>query len=249
MAYQGWSTTDFLRSAALVTAVPFTVSCWARTSLLGSATAQVLVSFCDAASGYANNCFLLFMSASGSTNCYAGSAGGNQANSFPSVAVADTTFHSCGVWAANNSRFAYCNGIVGVEDTASQTPAGIDRFSIGAFDGTTVNHGWAPAGTGYLSEVAVWDVALAAIEVAALAAGVHPYMIRPASLIGYYPIFGRQSQEPNLLSSTTPLVIQGSLTRAEHPRIFRPSPSSLRRRVILPPDRIRVSPIFVPPHF
>ena len=79
-----------------------------------------------------------------------------------------------------------------------------------------------PAGTGDLAEAAVWNVALTDAEVAALARGIHPFLIRPDALVAYWPILGRYSPEINLKSNSATMAIQGTLSQAAHPRIFRP---------------------------
>jgi hypothetical protein len=51
---------------------------------------------------------------------------------------------------------------------------------------------------GRIADVAIWNVVLTAAEFVALAAGIRPNTVRPASLKGYWPLDGVNSPEPDL---------------------------------------------------
>lgn len=80
------------------------------------------------------------------------------------------------------------NGNTGSAGSASYADLGtlsVDSIWAGRlFDTTPGNYM-----SGYLAEVAVWDVVLTADEKAALAAGFSPLFIRPASLVFYAPLW------------------------------------------------------------
>ena len=63
---------------------------------------------------------------------------------------------------------------------------------------------------GRIAEVGIWTVTLSAAEVLALSKGVSPRRIRPDSLIGYWPLYGVASPEPDLSGS----VQNGTVTAA-----------------------------------
>lgn len=70
-----------------------------------------------------------------------------------------------------------------------------------------------------LAEVAVWGVALSAAEVASLAAGFSPAFVRPASMVGYWPLVrGGFDKGRNSLAGTA----SGSPSVVAHPRIIYP---------------------------
>jgi hypothetical protein len=54
------------------------------------------------------------------------------------------------------------------------------------------------AATCQQADVAFWSVVLSATEALGLARGIRPNLIRPASLIGWWPLDGLQSPEPDL---------------------------------------------------
>lgn len=51
---------------------------------------------------------------------------------------------------------------------------------------------------GSMADQALWGVALTTAEIVALSKGARPYTVRPASLLGYWPLDGLQSPEPDL---------------------------------------------------
>jgi len=46
---------------------------------------------------------------------------------------------------------------------------------------------------GRIAEVTVWSVALTDAEIAALGKGAHPYTVRPANIVGYWPLWTSNS--------------------------------------------------------
>jgi len=63
---------------------------------------------------------------------------------------------------------------------------------------------------GYLADAAIWNAALTPFEIAALVAGVRPSQIRRASLIGYWPLAGLQSPEPDLSGARNNVTLTGT---------------------------------------
>ena len=124
--------------------------------------------------------FLLYLNAGVITAFI--SAGGSTASATAGTALGTGTWaHAAAVYVSTASRFAYKNGVVGTENTTSLTPTTIDGVRLGAQVGTNFMDGT-------LAEVGIWNVALDAGEIAALAKGFSPQLIRPASLIHYYPL-------------------------------------------------------------
>ena len=76
-------------------------------------------------------------------------------------------------------------------ESATLASSAFNQFSIGG----------APGGgcfQGSIADVSMWNVVLSAGEIAAYMAGGRPAQIRPASLIGWWPLDGLQSPEPDL---------------------------------------------------
>ena len=114
----------------------------------------------------------------------AGSAG-NAASG--SGYLANTWHHAGGVFSASNSRIAYIDGTAGSANTTSITVSGVDRTTIGAAWATTLGNYM----SGVIAEAAVWNVALTSADMASLARGFCPWLVRPESIVAYWPLIGR----------------------------------------------------------
>ena len=75
---------------------------------------------------------------------------------------------------------------------------------------------------GELAECGLWSAALTTAEIDSLNAGFSPLLIRPGSLVGYWPLGGAYSDYIDLIGQTT-LSVTGDPTAAEHPRIIYPT--------------------------
>jgi hypothetical protein len=172
---------EYLSATPPVTAAPFTMSCWFYSD---SATVrQPLIGFRDASDG------------SRVINLEAGgSVGGDPVTLFRRAGSAEslntttgytvsTWHHACASLAASTDASVYIDGGSKSTSTATFAPAGIDTFEIG--EGNE-----AAAMSGRIAEVAIWNVALNDAEVAALAFGNSPLLIRFSSLVFYLPMFG-----------------------------------------------------------
>ena len=68
-----------------------------------------------------------------------------------------------------------------------------------------------------------WDAALTDDEVAALAAGHSPLLIRPASLVAYWPLGGLSGDHDRDIVGGYDLTAYNSPTWADHPPVIYPS--------------------------
>jgi hypothetical protein len=73
---------------------------------------------------------------------------------------------------------------------------------------------------GMIADVGMWNVILAAGEIAALAAGARPYTIRPGSLVGYWPLDGLASPEPDLSGNANNGTLTGTALGASGPPLM-----------------------------
>lgn len=122
--------------------------------------------------------------------------------------------HGAAVFSANDNRLAYLNGTAGTAETTSNTPTGVDRMSLGYLGRAS------PVDfmSGRIAEAAMWSAALFADEIAALAKGFPPYLIRPTSLEAYWPLFGYASPEIDIVGGFN-LTLTGT-AKAEHCRMI-----------------------------
>lgn len=73
---------------------------------------------------------------------------------------------------------------------------------------------------GQLAEFGIWSVELTSAEIASLAAGASPVLIRPQSLVFYAPL-GQSSPEPQLFGASIALS-NSPAVGTSHPKIFKP---------------------------
>lgn len=204
------SSQALVHAAAALTAAPMTMACWFNGAGSGSRT---LMSLDDNTADF----FLLRLLTDGNISCLTGDSGSN-ANSDTTGGSSNGAWnHAAGVWAAANSRTAYLNGAAASASTTSVTPSAITQTQIGRLWAATQHM------DGLIAEAAIWSVALDAAEIAGLAKGVCPLLIRPTSLVGYWPLFGNESPEPDRWKNRFDLTLVNAPTKADHPRIYYPA--------------------------
>ena len=195
-------------SAVPATAAPLTIACWGSGDT-SSCPAVVL------SNGGSHN-FGLFWSGnlSRTIRCQT-QAGAAAVGAGVGTYTAGAWHHGAAVFASSTSRTPYLDGAAGSPNTSSAAPTGIDRIHIGQ-----TGSGSAFAQSNF-AEVGVWSIALAADDIAALADGVCPLLVRPESLVFYAPLIGRDSPEIDVVGGIA-LTLNNTPTAADHPRVFRP---------------------------
>lgn len=200
-------------ATAIVTAYPFTMAAWFNSTSV--AVDQSIMSLADAAGtgeiwhltarGTVGGDPVQFTSRAGGVNSVAGTAAGFSAN---------TWHHACGVGASATDRTVYIDGGNPGTNVTSSTPSGLDATTIGRISSSSPTFYFG----GRIAEAAIWNVALDAAEVAALAKGFSPRLIRPASLLAYWPLIGNYDPEIDLRAGQA-LTVTGA-TVGDHPRII-----------------------------
>jgi hypothetical protein len=89
--------------------------------------------------------------------------------------------------------------------------------------------------TTYLAELAWWNVILTQLEVTALYQGFRPSVIRPKALIGWWPLSGLQSPEPDLSGFHNNGTLTGTTPIFGPPLLHTPSRRRARASFNLPP--------------
>lgn len=182
-------TSDYLTSedsTNLPSAVPLTLAAWFRST---STTATQNIISLDTVDNTGGFRLLASGNASGDpvTANHRSSSSPANANTTTGY-TANTWYHACGVFTSNSSRTAYINGGSSATNTSVRTAITVDRVDMGAnYTGSAYT---SQIFTGRIAEAAVWNVALTAAEVSALASGVSPRLIRPSALRFYAPLVG-----------------------------------------------------------
>lgn len=124
-----------------------------------------------------------------------------------------TTYHIAMTYDGTTLRFYRGGAQHGTVSTSIDPGANTDEFNIGkrANQSTFFD--------GRIWEAATWNVPLTAAEIASLAAAYSPRFVRPASLVGYWPIIGRWSPEIEPRGGID-LTLSGTANAYQHGRII-----------------------------
>jgi hypothetical protein len=123
-------------------------------------------------------------------------------------------YHACGVYREANDRSAYINGGNRGNDNVSIIPAPTTYLTrVGQRANLWDNHPF----FGSIGEFGVWNVALTDEEVAILAKGYSPLLVRPQSLIIYVPLIRGNDKDIKGGLSFSAVGIPGITA---HPRVF-----------------------------
>jgi hypothetical protein len=206
--------TNFLKwggSGALVTAPPCTYACFFLSTNIGAD--QVLISS-DWVTNLNNAIFLDVPTATKLISAVTEASGVSSTADDGGTAISSGTwYHAAAVFASATSRTAYRNGIPGALNATSRVPTGINQTLI-AYSGS----GRPLVGT--MAFPAIWNIALSPSDIASLAAGADPTLVRPGNLIGCPDISGGASPEPDRVSAIT-WTLNGTPSVGVNPRIYR----------------------------
>jgi len=198
---------------AVVTAVPFTMACWAN--FADNTDLQYVMALADLSEP--DQSFRLGKDTPGNENDIIAVSydGTTKKASTTAKATAGTWHHICGVFASSTSRAAYLDGGNKGTDTTSSTPTGIDRTSIGRVGDSTPGYDT----DGAVAEAAIWNAALTDAEVVVLATGVSPLLVRPQSLVFYMPLI--RDDDEDIVGGLS-MTATNSPTISAHPRVVYP---------------------------
>jgi hypothetical protein len=194
-----------------VAGVPLTMACWFWTSDTTNDKDLMCVGSSTAQSNF-------IMRLRWDDYIYAATYAGGSGDS----AHTSTTFtgsawqHACVVFRDTDDRSAYLNGGGRGNNATDLTPADLDRIDIGCYIYAGA-HGWYWPGS--IAEAAIWNVALTDDEVAVLATGVSPLLVRPQSLVFYAPFI--RDDDEDLVGGLS-LTANGGPTVGVHPRVIYP---------------------------
>lgn len=212
------STSNYLKvSTPAISTGPCTLFCWAKRDTTDDAEALITVTETGAGPG------LLKLEATVSNLLFASHAqDGGSGSSALNTGFTSGSWHACcGVFHSTTSRYAWVDGSAGSQDTNSRTwPTGLAATLVGATETASIGDPF----DGQIAEVGIWDVALTDAEVVSLSAGMCPMMVRPQSLVAYWPLHAGSGagNEFDWVGGLT-LTETGTVTAAEHPpRIIYP---------------------------
>lgn len=192
-----------------VTAAPLTICGWMNASLNTSCIASI------GKPATANNAaFYVDIDTAGNPGRAAAAMIGTFGISVGNNTTLSSWNHYAGVFTSTVSRTAYVNGVAGTTNTTYAEPASVNDINIGR---AGISSGLiADYLNGLGGEVAIWNAALTAAEVASLAKGFKPFRVRPQSLVFYAPIIRELRDWRGALTITN----NNTATVANHPRMY-----------------------------
>ena len=203
-------------SAAPVTTMPLTMACWFYAS---NVTTNVnFMSLNDGAND--NRWYTLNGRAEAAGDFIAAeirSDTGNPSAISTAGYTASTWRHACGVFTSNTSRTVYLDGGNSATDTNTGNPAAqITSTSIGARSFET--GAGARLMSGRIAYATIWNIALTADQVAMLARGVSPWMVRGDAIVGFWPC-GISSPDVDLSKNKNNMTVTNAPTVANNPPV------------------------------
>lgn len=232
---RGLSVGNYLSNTASapVTVEPLSILLWVYPTVVGVNACWVQIG----TNGSLNNGFMMATNSGNQVRAISRTTANNQAIATGTIS-ANTWNHAAGVFVSTTERHAYRDGGAQGSDTTLSQPTAPNSLYFGTQpDGTNIPM------TGRLAEVAIWSAALTPNEVAAHARGADPRRIRPASLVGYWPIWGQDSPEPDLSRGVRNLTLTGTPPYANH------APVVLRVRPSFAAEASAVNPIYTQTKF
>jgi hypothetical protein len=213
------------RSAAVVSGMPCTLAAWIRPN--STAVSRYPMSVSN--NGSPNGWLMLDLLAPSLTISADAFDGTNNPQAVSAVSLtAGVWGHVAGVFASTTSRTVYVNGGNAVSNSGSMSAPTLNTTTIGS---GYFNAAHLAFFDGDIAEAAIWNVALDAAEIAALGAGVSPFLIRPTALVAYWPIMGTTSPEIDPRGRNELTVVGATATA--HPRIYTPI-GTYQKQAIIP---------------
>lgn len=205
-AFNGTSARIHVSSAA-ISALPFTLACWFRTTSMAHLGALVSVNSTTLSNHYAG---LFFRGdiANDPVEILYQAATGERVSRSATGCTSGKWHHACAVFSSETERTVYLDGGSSGKSFTSTVFPTVDRTEIGAHrSGLWFN--------GDIAEVGIWNIDLSAAEIAALAKGVSPALIRPQNHIAYLPLIRETHEIVNATGFT-----DVNTTAAAHTRIY-----------------------------
>lgn len=227
LSFDGSTKKCVINSGLSVTAYPFTMACWSLHSDSNQGTCMIFEN--DSSGGNGFN--LIGWDASHRAEIGSGDGAGSTSTPGTSTETNGTWYHICGVFASATDRRISFNGVQEATSSANRVISTPDHFRLAWREN---NGGGGPVRklNGQLAECAIWTATLDTSEIAALGKGFCPLLIRPASLLAYWPLsrgsvqistttLDRWRNRSDLTETSTPGI-------TDHPRIIYPNfqPSS-----------------------
>ncbi len=230
-------------SSAVLSAYPITVSAWFRVDQLATTKGDEMVIFSIGHSSTGSQFISIRVDdgdAQDRLQIIVNNAGAVNALTSNEI-TAQTWHHAFGVWTSSTLRTVILDGDVANKgtNTTSKTFPSVNITNVAKLRGGGSSFDFFD---GRIAEVALWDVALTDNEGASLAAGVSPYRVRSGNMVNHWPVYGRNSPEPDYIGGSD-FSLLNAPTQADHspgmPSFALSNERAFSTGVVTPTDGIR----------
>jgi len=134
--------------------------------------------------------------------------------------ITDVWSHAVMVEASSTDHQCYLDGDDASKGTSTTdtTPVNMDSMSIGMERDSSPADAW----SGFIAEVAVWNVALTLADITILSLGYSPLFVKPGNLVNYWPLIGTNSPEIDIIGGFD-MTLVNTPTKSAHPPIIYPA--------------------------
>lgn len=196
-------TSDYV-SAAITPTYPYSFACWFRTTNMTQT--KPIIGFNNATGNRYDQIWFRGAVAGDPIDILSDAGAGQVITRSTAGTTTGVYHHACAVIASATSRTVYLDGGNSATTTTSVNPT-VDTFNVARWRESDFF-------AGDCAEAALWTVALTADDVAALAKGISPLLVRPQSLRFYAPLI-RETLDLKGVAITS----SGS-TGTDHPRVY-----------------------------
>jgi len=202
MSYLFSANSLFRTDACGITAYPFTISAWMRTTSTAGAFRHIAGISDASADGLA----AILVRDPADTDARAWSMKDDppplanpSANTSTQYSI-NTWHHVLAVFASDTSRTIYLDDAGADTSVGAATyQVGMDRFTLGqAYTSGSPRYSF----DGYIAEVGLWDVALSSANITSLAAGAVPSSVDAGNIVAYWPLLTDTNDDINSFDLT-----------------------------------------------
>ena len=199
-----------------ITDSPVTLACWFNSD---SITADQTLIHINRSTGYPRGYSLIAAGAVSGDPIRAKTDYGSPASDDSTTGYSANTWHHAAAVFDASLAYAFIDGGSKGSGAFTQSLSGvIDDLAVAHYVDT--ENGDSAYLSGSIAEAAVWDVNLTDAEIASLAKGFSPKLIRPQNLVFYIPLLNDDDED---IVSGLSLTATGTPTDSDHPRIIYPS--------------------------
>lgn len=230
---------------------PFTIGHWFNATALAGPNQNMVMLYPSGSTSLCNIGTGIDGASSKAETFTSDNIGTYDVNTIGSALSTGTWHYIALVCVSANNKVSYIDGAATATSFLQNMGTAQNNMAVADFAGGS------GAFDGLLSDIAMWSVALGANEISALARGCQPYLIRPSSLVAYWPMWGLASPEPDLSGKKNSITLANSPSRSNQAptTLWTPKAPTANNLAVIPapnfgwfsplPERVPKPPPFI----